>query len=99
MMISERTSPSRLARVPGGVLSRVLTASSDLDTPRRISRISSSWWMTWAKWLRKYKATPGQVALAWLMAQGDDIIPIPGSTKITVSRFSYLPSVLLLTIL
>lgn len=23
-------------------------------------------------------ATAGQVALAWLMAQGDDIIPIPG---------------------
>ena len=23
-------------------------------------------------------ATSGQVALAWLMAQGDDVIPIPG---------------------
>ena len=22
--------------------------------------------------------TPGQIALAWLLAQGDDIIPIPG---------------------
>ena len=29
----------------------------------------------------KYGATPGQVALAWLLAQGDDIIPIPGTTK------------------
>jgi aryl-alcohol dehydrogenase-like predicted oxidoreductase len=27
-------------------------------------------------------ATPGQVALAWLLAQGDDIAPIPGTTKI-----------------
>lgn len=26
-------------------------------------------------------ATPGQLTLAWLMAQGDDIIPIPGTTK------------------
>ncbi|GAM83003.1 hypothetical protein ANO11243_009890 [Dothideomycetidae sp. 11243] len=26
--------------------------------------------------------TPGQVALAWLMAQGDDIIPIPGTRKL-----------------
>ncbi|KZT20178.1 Aldo/keto reductase [Neolentinus lepideus HHB14362 ss-1] len=26
-------------------------------------------------------ATAGQVALAWLLAQGDDIIPIPGTTK------------------
>ncbi|KZP18083.1 Aldo/keto reductase [Athelia psychrophila] len=27
-------------------------------------------------------ATPGQVSIAWLLAQGDDIIPIPGTTKI-----------------
>lgn len=26
-------------------------------------------------------ATPGQIALAWLMAQGDDIVPIPGTSK------------------
>jgi aryl-alcohol dehydrogenase-like predicted oxidoreductase len=25
--------------------------------------------------------TPAQVALAWLLAQGDDIVPIPGSTR------------------
>jgi aryl-alcohol dehydrogenase-like predicted oxidoreductase len=31
--------------------------------------------------------TSGQVALAWLLAQGDDIIPIPGQ----VVRFSRLP--------
>lgn len=34
----------------------------------------------------KYKATAGQVALAWLLAQGDDVIPIPGTTKINVSH-------------
>jgi len=26
--------------------------------------------------------TPGQLTLAWLMAQGDDIFPIPGTKKI-----------------
>jgi aryl-alcohol dehydrogenase-like predicted oxidoreductase len=26
-------------------------------------------------------ATPGQVALAWLLAQGDDIVPIPGTSR------------------
>ncbi|KAM5537599.1 hypothetical protein V8D89_008677 [Ganoderma adspersum] len=31
----------------------------------------------------KHEATPGQVALAWLLAQGDDVLPIPGSTKPT----------------
>ncbi|MGH9392587.1 MAG: aldo/keto reductase, partial [Terriglobales bacterium] len=26
--------------------------------------------------------TPGQLALAWLLAQGDDIVPIPGTKQI-----------------
>ncbi|KIK56496.1 hypothetical protein GYMLUDRAFT_47031 [Collybiopsis luxurians FD-317 M1] len=30
----------------------------------------------------KHGATAGQVALAWLLAQGDDIIPIPGTKKV-----------------
>ncbi|KAM3072528.1 hypothetical protein ACMFMG_009324 [Clarireedia jacksonii] len=30
----------------------------------------------------KKGCTPGQLTLAWLMAQGDDIIPIPGTKKI-----------------
>ena len=32
----------------------------------------------------KYNATPAQICLAWLLAQGDDIIPIPGTTKVAV---------------
>jgi aryl-alcohol dehydrogenase-like predicted oxidoreductase len=31
---------------------------------------------------KKKHVTPSQLTLAWLLAQGDDIIPIPGSTKI-----------------
>jgi aryl-alcohol dehydrogenase-like predicted oxidoreductase len=27
--------------------------------------------------------TPAQVALAWLLAQGDDIAPIPGTKRVT----------------
>jgi aryl-alcohol dehydrogenase-like predicted oxidoreductase len=27
------------------------------------------------------RATPGQIALAWVMAQGDDIVPIPGTKR------------------
>lgn len=30
----------------------------------------------------RHEATAGQVALAWVLAQGDDVIPIPGTTKI-----------------
>jgi aryl-alcohol dehydrogenase-like predicted oxidoreductase len=28
-------------------------------------------------------ATPAQVALAWLLAQGDDIVPIPGTRRVS----------------
>lgn len=41
----------------------------------------------------KYDATPGQVALAWLLAQGPDVIPIPGTRSVKVRRF-YLLQVL-----
>jgi aryl-alcohol dehydrogenase-like predicted oxidoreductase len=27
-------------------------------------------------------ATPAQVALAWLLAKGDDIVPIPGTKRV-----------------
>ncbi|HEY1723009.1 MAG TPA: aldo/keto reductase [Magnetospirillaceae bacterium] len=30
----------------------------------------------------RYEATPAQVALAWLLRQGDDIVPIPGTKHI-----------------
>lgn len=36
---------------------------------------------------KKHGATPGQVALAWLLAQGDDIIPIPGTKKLKVRSY------------
>ena len=28
-------------------------------------------------------ATPAQMALAWLLAQGDDIVPIPGTKRVS----------------
>ena len=29
-----------------------------------------------------YGATPGQVALAWILAQGEDLVPIPGTKRV-----------------
>jgi aryl-alcohol dehydrogenase-like predicted oxidoreductase len=29
-----------------------------------------------------HKASPSQIALAWLLAQGDDIVPIPGTSHV-----------------
>ncbi|EMD39699.1 hypothetical protein CERSUDRAFT_112004 [Gelatoporia subvermispora B] len=34
----------------------------------------------------RHGATPGQVSLAWLFAQGDDIIPIPGTTRVSALK-------------
>ncbi|KAK7273483.1 hypothetical protein RIF29_14534 [Crotalaria pallida] len=31
---------------------------------------------------KKHQATPPQLALAWVLLQGDDVVPIPGTTKI-----------------
>jgi aryl-alcohol dehydrogenase-like predicted oxidoreductase len=32
---------------------------------------------------REKKCTPGQLALAWVLAQGDDVVPIPGTKRRT----------------
>ena len=37
-------------------------------------------------------ATPAQVALAWLLAQGDDIAPIPGTKRVSGSRRTRQPT-------
>jgi len=31
---------------------------------------------------KRYAATPAQIALAWVLAQGDDIVPIPGTKRV-----------------
>ena len=31
----------------------------------------------------RHGCTPGQVALAWVLAQGDDIVPIPGTKRVS----------------
>jgi aryl-alcohol dehydrogenase-like predicted oxidoreductase len=33
------------------------------------------------EWAHRKDATPAQIALAWLMAQGPSVVPIPGTTK------------------
>ncbi|GJF07599.1 aldo/keto reductase [Pseudonocardia sp. D17] len=37
---------------------------------------------TVAEVAREHGVTPGQVALAWLLAKGDDVVPIPGTKRI-----------------
>jgi aryl-alcohol dehydrogenase-like predicted oxidoreductase len=42
-------------------------------------------------------ATPGQVALAWLLAQGDDIAPIPGTKRVSYLEENVAADALVLT--
>jgi aryl-alcohol dehydrogenase-like predicted oxidoreductase len=30
----------------------------------------------------RHRATPGQVALAWVLDRGDDMVPIPGTKRV-----------------
>ena len=44
----------------------------NLDLVTRVSQLASA-----------KHCTPGQLALAWVLAQGDDIVPIPGTKRRT----------------
>jgi aryl-alcohol dehydrogenase-like predicted oxidoreductase len=35
---------------------------------------------------KKHNASAGQVTLAWLLAQGPDVIPIPGTRNVKVRK-------------
>jgi aryl-alcohol dehydrogenase-like predicted oxidoreductase len=73
-----------------GLLTAKITSTDDLakdDWRRgmsRFERISAGIW-TWRRaserLLQKKGCTPAQLALAWLLAQGEDIVPIPGTKR------------------
>jgi aryl-alcohol dehydrogenase-like predicted oxidoreductase len=42
----------------------------NLDFVKRVEEIA-----------REKKSTPAQLALAWVLAQGDDVVPIPGTKR------------------
>ena len=59
------------------------------DIRRAMPRFEPEHFAANAKWLPAYKAlaqeagcSPAQLALAWLLHKGDDIIPIPGTTSV-----------------
>ena len=83
--------------VPYSPLSRGLvtaTVSSKEDLPqddfrRTLPRFDDEHWQNnkklvddFAAFAKSKNATPAQLALAWVLAQGDDIIPIPGTKRV-----------------
>ncbi|KAJ7607085.1 Aldo/keto reductase [Mycena polygramma] len=75
-----------------GLLSGLIRSPEDLDPDdfrRKVGRYNATNFPNILKITdglaaigKKYDATSSQVALAWLLAQGDDVIPIPGTKKI-----------------
>ncbi|KAJ6517191.1 Aldo/keto reductase [Mycena vitilis] len=75
-----------------GLLSGLIRSPEDLDPDdfrRKVERYNAANFPNILKITdglaaigKKHNATSSQVALAWLLAQGDDIIPIPGTKKI-----------------
>ena len=58
------------------------SATSSRASRRRPARRTRRWWICSARSPQRKKATPAQIALAWLLAQKPWIVPIPGTTKL-----------------
>lgn len=79
---------SPLAR---GLITATINDAASLakdDFRRTVPRFKDEHWKNnqhlvadFATFAQKKKCTPAQLALAWVLAQGDDIIPIPGTKK------------------
>lgn len=60
-----------------GDFRRVFPRFSEENFPKNLKLVEKL-----AEIAKRKNVTPGQLALAWLLAQGDDIIPIPGTKKV-----------------
>ena len=79
---------SPLAR---GLVTATLTDKNELaadDFRRTLPRLNDTHWENNQKLIEEFadfanskNATPAQIALAWVLAQGEDLIPIPGTKK------------------
>ncbi len=47
----------------------------------KTSRKTCCWCNRYKRWRQKKGVTAGQLALAWVLAQGDCLIPIPGTKQ------------------
>ena len=73
-------SPAR--STPNTTFTATTSATRSRALRRRPARRTRRWWTASAGSPRDKKATPAQIALAWLLAQKPWIVPIPGTTKL-----------------
>ena len=60
---------------------RTTTAATRRASRARTSRRTSTSCARSRRWRAEKGCTPAQLALAWVLAQGDDIVPIPGTKR------------------
>lgn len=63
--------------IPQGDLRRLVPRFNAENFPKNLILVEK-----FKELAAKKKCTPGQLAIAWLMAQGEDVIPIPGTKNI-----------------
>ena len=77
-----------------GISFTSLLVANNLNPPTRFSKENFPNILKLADGLKeigaKHNATAGQICLAWLLGQGNDVIPIPGTTKIKVRNIAVL---------
>ena len=64
----------RSPRTTGSASTRASRARISTTTARLVGRIEAI--------AREKGVTPSQLVLAWLLAQGDDVVPIPGTKRV-----------------
>ena len=73
--------PRRAHRVAGHRGGRRLPRASSRASRRATASTTSSFWRGVRELAEEVGCTPAQLALAWLLHQGDDVVPIPGTKR------------------
>jgi aryl-alcohol dehydrogenase-like predicted oxidoreductase len=60
---------------------RGIGAGTRRGSKGRTSSATGNWWSGLKRWRERKKCTAAQLALGWLLAQGGDIVPIPGTKR------------------
>ena len=70
-----------ISRSPDGLRARRSAAAVPALPGRELRTRTCTWSSASPSWPRQRRSTPAQLALAWVLAQGEDIVPIPGTKR------------------
>ena len=73
--------PDRQAALARAARRRTTSGAASPASRATTSRRTSRSWSGSTRWPRSKDVTPAQIALAWVHAQGEDVVPIPGTKR------------------